>query len=338
MSAAGRSGTACGMALLERPGSSPTSGRSHGTLEIMKLADSLPRVLRKSCLVHAGRARAHRCPSGSSAASPSRGAAADGVVQAGTPASAKSAFVALAFDTSTGQVLGGRIVGDGVDDLERQLRRAAAEQRPMPLAIACAERVVDVHEHRGAAAPCSSPGTDRPRCSASAPVISIGAVWKLRNDELVALLGDLRRGRDVDDRAARRAARRPGRWRRSAPESKAPTSMCGAGIDRLLGLGAAPRRAWSRCRSSRSRASPPSSCRRSTLVGHVGAAAAGLADLRLATRGRQQQRDLEVGSGACAKRMTQAAAARRSARAPASAVLPRRRRVNPVRLVMASPP
>ena len=66
----------------------------------------------------------------------------------------------------------------------------------------------------------------------------VGRGLEVAEHELVALLGDLRRGGDVDDVAARRAARRPARSPRSAPESNAPTSTLRALLDQALGAGA----------------------------------------------------------------------------------------------------
>ena len=98
-------------------------------------------------------------------------------------------------------------------------------------------------------------------CRAKAPVDQHRRGREVADDELVALLGDLRRGGDVDDQRDAASARRPGRWRWSGP-SRRRRPACGAGRRSPSRPGCARRRAWSRCRSSRCRASPAPSCRR----------------------------------------------------------------------------
>ncbi len=84
---------------------------------------------------------------------------------------------------------------------------------------------------------------------------------EVAHDELVALLGDLRRRRDVDHQRHAALLGRPGRWRWSG-RNRRRRPACGSRRRSPSRPGCARRRAWSRCRSSRSRASPAASCRR----------------------------------------------------------------------------
>ena len=109
--------------------------------------------------------------------------------------SRKSAFDCLRLRHLDGQVLGRRVVGDGVDDLERQLR-AARQQGADALGHRLAEGVVDVHEHRGARHGVG--GLEQLADQRQAVAHDVGRGLEVAEYELVALLGDLRRGRDVD--------------------------------------------------------------------------------------------------------------------------------------------
>ena len=116
---------------------------------------------------------------------------------------------------------------------------------------------------------------------------------EVAHDELVALLGDLRRGCDVDHKrhAALLADLRDGDG--LAGIEGADQDMASR-VDRLLGLGAGD------VRLGLGIVVHNVELHRQLHVGehvvrHIGAALAGLADLRLQAGGRQQQADLQVG-------------------------------------------
>ena len=116
---------------------------------------------------------------------------------------------------------------------------------------------------------------------------------EIAHDELVALLGDLRRGGDVDDERDAALLGDLGDGDGLAGVEGADQHV-GAGIDRLLGLGARD------VGLGLGVVVHDVELHRQLhvgehVVGDVGAAAAGLADLRLDAGGRQQQADLEVG-------------------------------------------
>ena len=131
---------------------------------------------------------------------------------------------------------------------------------------------------------------------------------EVADDELVALLGDLRRRGDVHDQGHAVLLGDLGDGDGLARVEGADQDV-GAGVDRLLGLGAGDVGLGLGVVVHHLEAHRHLHVGEN-VVGHVGAAPAGLADLRLQARGRQQQRDLEVGRRRLAR--SAAATARRA--------------------------
>jgi hypothetical protein len=116
---------------------------------------------------------------------------------------------------------------------------------------------------------------------------------EVADDELVALLGDLRRRGDVDDKRNAALLGDLGDGNGLARVEGADQHVR-AGVDCFLGLGA--RHVGLGLGVVVHDVEPHRHLHVGEhVVGDVGAAPAGLADLRLQARGRQQQRDLEVG-------------------------------------------
>ena len=131
----------------------------------------------------------------------------------------------------------------------------------MPADHRGAERVVDAHHHRGLRR--LARGLEDLLVQVERAGDQHRRGREVAHHELVALLGELRGGGDVDDE-------RDAALLGDLGDGDALARVEGA--DQHVGAcrrspfrpGCAPRRAWSRCRNSPPRASPGSSCRRST--------------------------------------------------------------------------
>ena len=137
-------------------------------------------------------------------------------------------------------------------ELER--KRNLGQERRDALGHRLAEGVVDVHEHRGLRLDLRLAEDVAQQHQAVAA--DLGRGRKVPEHELVALLGDLRRGRDVDDEGERRAARPPARSRTCAPNR---TRRRGRARPARSGArpGCAPCRRSTRCRRSSARRRRP---------------------------------------------------------------------------------
>ena len=146
--------------------------------------------------------------------------------------SRKSAFVAFAFADLDREVLGRRVVGDRVDDLERQLR--ALRHRADALRHRLAEGVVHVHEHRGARHRVRRLEQLADQVEAVAHDVARGL--EVAEHVPIALLGDLRRG--VVDHERHAALLGHLRDRRGGAGVERADQHVGALLDQALGAGA----------------------------------------------------------------------------------------------------